>query len=71
MFIENVFFDSHHAMNLFFMYIGPETFMPLLSALAAVTGVLMMFWRNVVAVLRKLFRIGPKSQEIIETDKSA
>lgn len=35
------------------LYIGPETFMPILSALAAVGGVLLMFWRNVMALLRK------------------
>ena len=34
------------------MYIGPETIMPLASVLAAVTGVLLMFWRRVVGVAR-------------------
>ncbi len=34
------------------MYIGPETIMPLASALAAVGGVLLMFWRKVVGVTR-------------------
>ena len=31
------------------MYIGPETLMPLASILAAITGVLMLFWRKTVA----------------------
>ena len=35
------------------LYIGPETFMPILSALAAVGGVLLIFWRNVMAFFRK------------------
>ncbi len=35
------------------LYIGPETFMPILSALAAVGGVLLMFWRHVMAFFRK------------------
>ncbi|HEX6134254.1 MAG TPA: hypothetical protein VFZ24_09825 [Longimicrobiales bacterium] len=34
------------------MYIGPEVIMPLASALAAVTGVLLMFWRRVVGTVR-------------------
>ena len=34
------------------MYIGPETLMPLASALAAVVGVLLMFWRKTVAIVR-------------------
>jgi hypothetical protein len=37
------------------MYIGPETMMPLASALAAVAGVLMMFWRRVVGFVRSAF----------------
>ena len=36
------------------LYIGPETFMPILSALAAVGGVLLIFWRNVMAFFRKV-----------------
>ena len=38
------------------MYVGPETLMPLASALAAVVGVLLMFWRKTVAVARTTFR---------------
>ena len=34
------------------MYIGPEVIMPLASALAAVAGVLLMFWRRVTAFVR-------------------
>ncbi|HEX6309673.1 MAG TPA: hypothetical protein VFZ69_15970 [Longimicrobiales bacterium] len=34
------------------MYIGPEVIMPLASALAAVTGVLLMFWRRLVGFAR-------------------
>lgn len=37
------------------LYIGPETFVPLLSFLAAVGGVLLMFWRRIVAGIRKFF----------------
>ena len=38
------------------MYIGPETIMPLASALAAVGGVLLMFWKKIAGFTRQLFR---------------
>lgn len=38
------------------MYVGPETFMPLASALAAIGGVLLMFWRRITGFLRFLYR---------------
>jgi hypothetical protein len=38
------------------MYIGPETVMPLASALAAVGGVLLMFWKKVTGATRWIFR---------------
>jgi hypothetical protein len=34
------------------MYIGPEVLMPVASALAAVAGVALMFWRRTVAVFK-------------------
>jgi hypothetical protein len=34
------------------MYVGPETIMPLASALAAVTGVLLLGWRRVAGFVR-------------------
>ena len=37
---------------LILLYIGPEVVAPILSALAAIGGVLLMFWRRVVAATR-------------------
>jgi hypothetical protein len=37
------------------MYVGPDTLMPLASALAAIVGVLLMFWRRTMAFLRVSF----------------
>ena len=34
------------------MYIGPDTVMPVASALAAVVGVAVMFWHRTVAAAR-------------------
>ena len=39
------------------MYVGPETLMPLASALAAVVGVLLMFWRKTVGICRASYRL--------------
>lgn len=38
------------------MYIGPETSMPIASALAAIAGILLIFWRRTVALLRAGFQ---------------
>jgi len=34
------------------MYIGPETLMPLASAMAAIAGVLLLFWRKTVEFVK-------------------
>jgi len=38
------------------LYIGPDVFLPLASALAAVAGVAMMFWQRLVGWMRALWR---------------
>jgi hypothetical protein len=35
------------------LYIGPETLLPLTSALTAIVGILLMAWRQVVSFLTK------------------
>lgn len=37
------------------MYIGPDALMPLASALAAIAGFLLMFWKRVVGAFKYLF----------------
>jgi hypothetical protein len=39
------------------LYIGPETMLPLVSALAAIGGVLLMFWQRFVGIVRRLWRV--------------
>ena len=34
------------------MYIGPDTLMPVASALAAIAGVVLTFWRRTVGLAR-------------------
>ena len=49
--------ESHRWLPLVLLYIGPETMLPLASALAAIGGVLLVFWHRFVGLLRKLWRI--------------
>jgi hypothetical protein len=39
------------------LYLGPETIMPLASVLAAFIGVVLIFWRFMVGLIRKIFRL--------------
>jgi hypothetical protein len=38
------------------LYIGPEVFMPVLSALAGALGVLLMFWQRVTGLVTRVWR---------------
>lgn len=38
------------------LYLGPETAMPLASALAAIAGVAVMFWHKTVAIFKGIGR---------------
>ncbi len=37
-------------------YLGPETLMPIASALAAIAGFFLMFWRVIVKSIKKIVR---------------
>lgn len=37
-------------------YLGPETLMPVASALAAFGGLILLFWRRMVGLMRRLGR---------------
>jgi hypothetical protein len=36
-------------------YIGPETMLPLASVLAAIMGFILMFWRYIFRLIRRMF----------------
>lgn len=42
--------------SILLLYTGPETIIPLVSALAAIVGFLLMLWRRVVGVVRAAFQ---------------
>jgi hypothetical protein len=39
------------------MYLGPDTALPLASAVAAVVGVAVMFWNRTVAAVKRIFGV--------------
>ena len=47
------------------LYFGPETYMPLASAIAAVVGVALTFWRRLIGFVRRIFtgRVGKTPPE--------
>lgn len=45
-----------HRVLPFALYIGPDVLMPLASAIAAVVGFLLMFWRRTVAFFKAVGR---------------
>lgn len=50
-----------HLLSLHLLYVGPDQILPFTSILGAIGGVLMIFWRQVVGVAKKvggLFRRG-------------
>jgi hypothetical protein len=53
-------------------YIGPDTMLPLASALAALTGVVLMFWKYLVGLVRRAFgMVFRRMQKIAVTKTSA
>jgi hypothetical protein len=39
------------------MYVGPETIIPLTSILGMLAGAIMIFWRSLMGVAKRLFRV--------------
>ena len=48
-------FTTHGLLMPLLGYIGPDVFLPITSALAAVAGVLLMFWQKIVGFVGRLF----------------
>lgn len=55
----------------FVAYLGPNTVLPIASALAAGIGVLLVFWRYIVAMVRGAFRAISKSKEPVSNSDQA
>jgi hypothetical protein len=61
---SNLNFDPSLLLLLVFLYIGPETLLPLASILAAIGGFLLMVWHRLVALVRKGYRYCVKTKEL-------
>jgi undecaprenyl pyrophosphate phosphatase UppP len=53
-----------HLMNL--MYVGPDQIFPLASILGAIGGALLIFWRHIVRIFKRVGRIFSKKKETAE-----
>jgi len=40
-----------------FLYVGPETILPLTSALAAIVGIVLMLWHRIVGISRRIWQV--------------
>lgn len=45
------------------LYVGPELMLPLTSALAAIVGVLLMFWHRVLGLMRSVWTMFQRTRE--------
>ena len=52
---ETLLNPDDSARYLFLLYIGPDVLLPIASALAAIAGVLLMFWHKTVGFFKKMF----------------
>jgi hypothetical protein len=57
----DVFHVSQHVngeriLPLVLLYVGPDTMLPLASALAAILGFLLIVWRQALALVRRVWR---------------
>lgn len=55
-------FHADYVWSWVFMYIGPDVFLPLTSALAAMAGFLLMFWHRVLGFVMRLMGKGGPSE---------
>lgn len=52
-----------------FLYFGPETVLPVASAIAGIIGVILVFWRYILSMARKFFKQIFRSQAMpVETN---
>jgi hypothetical protein len=64
----DIFFscDPLQFVAVFLLYAGPDQFLPLVSILGTIIGVLLIWWRRFVMLIRKVWRIlSRKPQEVV------
>jgi hypothetical protein len=50
-------FGLHNIFTSGLLYLGPESIMPLASAIAAIIGIILIFWRAIFTRAKKLIRL--------------
>jgi hypothetical protein len=60
--------QSIHGFASKLFYLGPETIMPLASILAAVLGLILIFWRSIKKFILKLFKRDSQEKQTDETE---
>ena len=56
--LYQLFHITHRRSYMFtpiFLYLGPDTILPLGSAIAAIVGLILIFWRFIVGFIRRFF----------------
>lgn len=48
--------------HIMFLYVGPDQLMPLTSILGAIGGALLIFWRQVVGVFKRIAAVFSKQK---------
>jgi hypothetical protein len=51
------------------LYVGPDAVMPLLSVLGAIAGGILMFWRRLSSMVRRLVKPGEKQEAPAKSSK--
>jgi hypothetical protein len=52
------------------LYVGPDQALPLLSALGAIVGVVLMWWRRLAVLTRRVLRSFSKKEEPVPTKQT-
>jgi hypothetical protein len=50
------------------LYVGPDQVMPLLSVLGAVVGGVLMWWRRLSSLTRRIFKSSSEKEEVTAKD---
>jgi hypothetical protein len=60
----NIFHQHVYQSLALLLYVGPDQALPLLSVLGAVIGFVLMWWRRLLTLTRRVFRFFAAKQEV-------
>ena len=59
--------DTVQSATAFLLYAGPDQILPLISILGTLIGILLIWWRRAVALMRKAFRLLSRKRPAVES----